>query len=149
MKYIYTSRRVGATLIDYTLVFALEIFYVFTVGTVNDRGVHEVTGLAALVPVAFWFVYFIITEKYMGGTLGHQIFKLKVISMDGNELGFWQVFLRRICDALEISWCFGFVAFLLVNTSTHNQRLGDMVAKTQVVGKEEPGPEVVFDFEQR
>jgi uncharacterized RDD family membrane protein YckC len=97
---------------------------------------------------AFWFVYFIITEKYMGGTMGHQLFKLKVISMDGNELGFWQVFLRRICDALEISWCFGLVAFFLVKTSAYNQRLGDMVAKTRVVGKEEPGPEMAFDFEK-
>jgi uncharacterized RDD family membrane protein YckC len=58
------------------------------------------------------------------------------------------LFLRRICDALEISWCFGFVAFLLVKSSPYNQRLGDMIAKTRVVGKEEPGPEVVFDFEK-
>jgi uncharacterized RDD family membrane protein YckC len=148
MKYTYTSKRVGATLIDYTLVFVLTYFYFVAVGTKDENNTYHLTGLPLLALNAFWFVYFIITEKYMGGTMGHQIFKLKVISMDGNELGFWQVFLRRICDALEISWCFGFVAFLLVKSSPYNQRLGDMIAKTRVVGKEEPGPEAVFDFEK-
>ncbi len=148
MEYPYTSKRIGATLIDYTLVYSLSFYYIFAAGTRNDRGAYEVDGLPAFVPVAFWFVYFIITERFMGGTLGHHIFKLKVVSMDGKDLTFGQVFLRRICDTLEISWCFGFIAFLLVRSSTYNQRLGDQVAKTRVVGKEDINPEVKFDFEE-
>jgi uncharacterized RDD family membrane protein YckC len=145
----YTSRRVGATLIDYTLIFALTFYYIFEFGTINENGGHEVSGLPALVPVAFWFVYFIITESYMDGTLGHHIFKLKVVPESGKKLTFGQVFLRRICDALEIAWCFGLIAYLLVRNSDHNQRLGDLVAKTRVIGKEDPFTEVVFDFEKK
>lgn len=33
MKYEHTSRRVGATLIDYTLFFVLEVFYIIMAGT--------------------------------------------------------------------------------------------------------------------
>jgi uncharacterized RDD family membrane protein YckC len=149
MKYIYTSKRVGATLIDYTLVFVLTYLYIYTVGTRDDNGVYHLSGLPVLPLNGLWFVYFVITERYMGGTMGHQIFKLKVISMDGNELGFWQVFLRRICDALEITLCFGLIAFLLVKTSPYQQRLGDMVAKTRVIGKQDPATEAIFDFEHR
>lgn len=148
MEYPYTSKRIGATLIDYTLVYSLSFYYIFAAGTRNDSGGYEVNGLPALVPVAFWFVYFIITERFMDGTLGHHIFKLKIVSMDGKRLTFRQVFLRRICDALEISWCFGFIAFLLVRSSVYNQRLGDQVAKTRVISKDDPYPEVKFDFEE-
>jgi uncharacterized RDD family membrane protein YckC len=147
MEYPYTSQRIGATLIDYTLGYSLSFYYVFVAGTRNDNGGYEVSGLPALVPVAFWFIYFVITERFMGGTLGHHIFKLKVISLAGKDLTFGQVFLRRICDALEISWCFGFIAFLLVRSSAYNQRLGDQIAKTRVVGKDDTNLNVKFDFE--
>jgi uncharacterized RDD family membrane protein YckC len=150
MKYPYTARRVWATLVDYTLVFFLSWSYVFLVGDRQDDGKYVVEGWPVFAPVAFWFLYFVIAERYLGGTFGHQLFKLKVVSMNGNELGLSQVFARRICDALEISWCFGLIAYLLVRSTDHNQRLGDLLAKTRVVGISDSYPytNVRFDFEQ-
>jgi uncharacterized RDD family membrane protein YckC len=148
MNYPYTSKRVGATLIDYTLTWALTILYIVNFGEEDSPQHYTINGLPALAPVAFWFIYFVITERYMGGTLGHQLLKLKVISRDNNSLSLGQVTIRRLCDALEIAWCFGLIAFLLVKSTDHHQRLGDLVAKTLVVGREDTQSAVDFDFEK-
>jgi uncharacterized RDD family membrane protein YckC len=151
MKYPYTSRRIGATLVDYPIIFFLTWAYIYLTGDRLDDGRYQVTGLAALMPMAFWFIYFVIAERYWHGTFGHQLFKLKVVSMDGNDLHFGQVLVRRIFDVMDIVWCFGLVAFILVRSTSNNQRLGDQLAKTRVVGIKDRYPylDVQFDFEQR
>src|SRR5260221_1182184 len=111
--YPYTLQRIGATVLDYAIVISMSIFSIEILGTKTSPGNYSVTGLPALFPEAFWFVYIILTERYMGGTLGHQLFRIKVVSLDRNELSFAQVFLRRIMDALEIFPCFGLIAFIL------------------------------------
>jgi uncharacterized RDD family membrane protein YckC len=82
MNYPYTSKRVGATLIDYTLIWVLDFLYLVEFGKNDNPGHYSMDGLPVLVPIAFWFVYFVITERFMGGTLGHQLFGLKVVSRD-------------------------------------------------------------------
>jgi uncharacterized RDD family membrane protein YckC len=148
MNYPYTSKRIGATLIDYTLTFALTIFYIVKFGENDSPGHYTVNGLPALFPVGFWFVYFVITERYMGGTLGHQLCKLKVVSSDNNSLSLGQVTIRRLCDGLEIAWCFGLIAWLLVRSTDNHQRLGDLVAKTMVIGRDDTQIAAEFDFEK-
>jgi uncharacterized RDD family membrane protein YckC len=148
MNYPYTSKRVGATLIDYTLTFALTFLYIMNFGEENSPHNYTISGLPALVPVAFWFLYFIITERYMGGTLGHQLCKLKVVSRDNHNLSLGQVTVRRLCDALEIAWCFGLIAWLLVRSTDNHQRLGDLVAKTMVIGRDDTQIAAEFDFEK-
>ena len=147
MNYPYTSKRVVACLIDYTLIFVLTYYYVKYFGEEDTEGTYHVRNFAVLPPVALWFVYFVVAEAF-GGTLGHRIFGLKIVSMDGQEVTFGRILIRRLCDAVEISWCFGFIAFLLVKNTQHHQRLGDIVAKTQVLGKGDLAPSVEFDFEK-
>jgi uncharacterized RDD family membrane protein YckC len=151
MKYPYIARRVWATVIDYTLIFFLSWSYIYLAGERQDDGKYVVNGLPALAPIAIWLVYFVIAERYLGGTFGHQLFKLKVVSMDGSGLFFGQVLVRRLCDALEIAWCFGLIAYLLVRATANNQRLGDLLAKTRVVGRNDSYPymDVRFDFERK
>lgn len=148
MDYPYTSKRVGATLIDYTLIWVLDFLYLVEFGKNDSPGHYSMDGLPALLPIAFWFVYFVITERYMGGTLGHQLCKLKVVSRDNNSLSLGQVTIRRLCDALEIAWCFGLIAFLLVRSTDNHQRLGDLVAKTMVIGRDDTQTAFEFDFEK-
>ncbi|HMH24417.1 MAG TPA: RDD family protein, partial [Puia sp.] len=81
-------------------------------------------------------------------TMGHLIFKLKVVSLAGRKATFSQVFVRRICDVLEISWCFGLVAYLIARNTPNHQRLGDLVAKTMVVDYAFMPDDVTFDFEE-
>jgi uncharacterized RDD family membrane protein YckC len=148
MNYPYLSRRVGATVIDYTVIFLFMFVYVDCFGVNDGAGSYTVNGWPALGPIAFWFAYFILAERYMGGTLGHQLQKLKVVSRDGNDLTLGQVTKRRLCDALEIVWCSGLIAWLLVRSTEHYQRLGDLVAKTMVIGRDDAQTNIDFDFEK-
>ena len=84
------------------------------------------------------------TEAYCGQTLGHALLGIKVVSLDGSAISFGQALKRRLCDAIEISWCFGLIAFILVKSTGNQQRLGDIVAKTYVTLKDE---EVRSEFE--
>jgi uncharacterized RDD family membrane protein YckC len=131
-----TSKRVKATLIDYTLMFGLFIYLIVELGYKNDEGGYTLSGWLNTIPLSIWFLYFPVAEYFLGGTLGHQLYKLKVISANYQPLTFYQVFLRRISDALEISWCFGLIAYILVKNTPHNQRLGDLWAKTLVIGSD-------------
>jgi uncharacterized RDD family membrane protein YckC len=131
------SRKIIATIIDYTLIFAFYIWYMFEFGQPNEDGGYSMSGLAALLPILVWVLYFVIAERFCAATLGHEIMSLKVVSVDGNPLTFSQAFKRRICDAIEISWCFGLIAFLISTNNDTHQRLGDILAKTIVIGKKD------------
>ena len=141
------SRRVGATIIDYTFLFAFFIWFVYSYGEPDGEGGYVVSGTAALIPVAVWFVYCILAEGIFGFTLGHYAVGLKVRSADGNAISFVQVVKRRICDAVEISWCFGLIAYILARNTQFHQRLGDIWAKTIVVELKEQLELKEFDFE--
>jgi uncharacterized RDD family membrane protein YckC len=144
----YTGRRVGATLIDYTFIFFISWSYIYLLGTRLDSGAYQVTGILALLPVGFWFFYFVVAESAMQATFGHQLFGLKVITTNGQKPSFGQVLVRRIFDAVEISWCFGLIAFIVVSATDEKQRVGDLVAQTRVVGRKDVERNVQFDFEK-
>lgn len=143
----HIGRKAAATFIDYTLLFAFTFWYIFTVGKPDEEGVYTVSGIPALPPMLTWFLYLVVVERYSGATLGHKLFRLKVISLDGRELALGQIFKRRLADVLEITWCFGLVAFILVKSTPLHQRLGDIWAKTLVVDKSQSQQATHFDFE--
>src|ERR1700761_144572 len=122
-NYLYTRKRVAATLIDYTLMWSLTIFYIMYFGEEDSPGHYTVHGFGTLLPVCFWFFYFVVAEAF-GGTLGHRIFYLRVVSMNGRDPDFSSILIRRIFDMFEISWCFGFIAFLVVRNTPNHQRIG-------------------------
>lgn len=130
----FLSKRVKATIIDYTLFWGLVIFYIIMTGTETENAKYSVEGLPALAPILFWFIYFVICESFLDGTLGHQLLKLKVVTTTGRKPSFSQILVRRVCDAIEISWCFGLIAFLIAYINESSQRLGDILSKTIVIG---------------
>jgi uncharacterized RDD family membrane protein YckC len=148
MRYPYTGKRIGATLVDYIFTFCLTFLYIVSFGENDGLGHYSVSGFATLPLFLFWFIYFIVAEWYTGNTMGHYLFGLKVVPVEGQHLGFSQVTLRRICDVVDICWCFGLIAFLLVKTTQHNQRLGDLLAKTEVVGHNDKRMTADLDFEK-
>ena len=144
VSYPFTNKRVLATVVDYTIVFAFFFWFVFTFGTPNEEGEMEVSGMPALIPVGFWFCFLILPEGLFGQTLGHALAGIKVFSLDGTSLRVWQVIKRRLADAVEISWCFGLLAFTLVKNTNRHQRLGDIWANTVVLTKDDS---IQFDFD--
>jgi uncharacterized RDD family membrane protein YckC len=143
----YIGKRVVATLLDYTAVWAFTFFYIWEAGEPNGQGGRTVSGWPVMIPILFWFLYIVVTERYFGGTLGHLLCKIKVISMTEEKITLWRTFKRRIADGLEIAWCFGLIAYLLAANTKNNQRLGDLLAKTSVVGKNDLEHQIKFDFE--
>jgi uncharacterized RDD family membrane protein YckC len=143
-----TGKRIGATLIDYGVIFTFFFFYIYGFGEPNEEGGYTVNGLPALVPFGFWFLYLVVIEYNFGATLGHAIFQLTVTTMQHGKPSFGQILKRRIADVFDISMSFGIVAMILVLNSRYNQRLGDIWAKTLVVNKQKIGEDIRhFEFE--
>ena len=145
---LYISKRVGATFIDYTIVWAFTFFYIFEFGTQNERGSYTISGWPAMIPTLFWFAYIVLAEQYLGGTMGHMLCRIKVDSVIREEITLWRTFKRRMADCLEIAFCFGLIAYLIARNTPNNQRLGDLLAKTCVIGKDDKYEELKFDFEK-
>lgn len=125
--------RVLATLIDYGIYLAVCSSYTFYFGEPNAEGGYSTSGMAALPLLASWFLYFPIAESIRGQTLGHILTGIRVVHKSGKPIGCRQALLRRMCDPIDFSF-FGLTAYLAVKYSDKQQRIGDMVARTMVIG---------------
>ncbi|UKJ07756.1 RDD family protein [Solitalea lacus] len=124
-------KRVLATLIDYSLWVLIIFQYIHLFGTETEKTI-QVTGWTAFPLLIYWIVYFVIVEGITGGTLGHHIFNLKVLTLDRNKIGLYESFMRRLFDPIDI-FIYGIPAFIAVKYTKKNQRLGDLVAGTIIV----------------
>lgn len=128
------KKRIGAGLIDYSLMFGMTLvmFLYFGEKTSTGYGLH---GFPALANTLMWCAYMIGFELKFGGTLGNLVFDLQVVSIkDSNttSLTFGQSFKRHLLDMLDL-WFFGLLGILLIKNTKYNQRLGDIWAKTIVI----------------
>jgi uncharacterized RDD family membrane protein YckC len=92
-------------------------------------------GGAALVWLVLAFGYGIVCEWFFGTTLGKRIFAIRVVGLDGARPSFGQALLRNVVRVVD-----GFpyvlpylVGFVVAKSNAERQRLGDMLARTQVV----------------
>lgn len=143
------GRRFRALLLDGLL------FSVVAVVVNNVYGVRQVTGgtlltgqnsfaqYSTVTAVAWpllvlaWFVYFIVPEILFGASVGKMFLGLCVVRVDGQPLGIGSIVARnvmRFVDALPLLYLLGGVSVLL---SGNSQRLGDMVAGTTVVRRDD------------
>lgn len=128
------KKRIGAGLIDYSLMFGMTLvmFLYFGEKTSTGYGLH---GFPALANTLMWCAYMIGFELKFGGTLGNLVFDLQVISIkdsDTTSLTLGQSFKRHLLDMLDL-WFFGLLGILLIKNTKYNQRLGDIWAKTIVI----------------
>ena len=92
-----TSKRTFATIVDYAIFFLITWVYIMYFGKETADG-YEVTGLLALPIPSFWFFYFVIIEGFWKATIGHQLFNIKVVQQNYNEIDIGHSFKRRILD---------------------------------------------------
>lgn len=128
------GKRFFAGFVDYLMIFAFDIAYVFAIGTPNDEGGHSVSGLPALVPILFWCIMTVGTEQLFGATLGNILVDLKPVSIRRYKqkptLG--QSFKRHLLDPIDMFF-FGLIGIITIRNTERNQRLGDLWAQTVVV----------------
>ena len=128
----YLSKRIIATIIDYGIYYLFFFIFIGFFGEDNGDGGKHVTGLLSLVPILVWFIYFVLFEATFYATLGHQLFELEVRNIDGSKIDFTQALRRRLLDFIDICM-FGIPAIVAIKNTDHNQRLGDLWAKTKII----------------
>lgn len=95
-------------------------------------------GLPAFALFGLGFAYYIAMERLAGGTIGKRLLGLRVVRVDGRPLGWGGAIVRNLMrpiDGLPLLYLLGIVTIAI---SGKDQRLGDMLAGTVVVG-EGPG----------
>jgi uncharacterized RDD family membrane protein YckC len=125
-------KRILATFVDIGLLGAILAFVTVTFGEPTARG-YRLHGTPVIVSCIFCFAYFVLMEFFFVATLGHLIFGLRVKSINGSKATFSQVLRRRLADFIELYFCSGVIALIVVLVNANRQRLGDLWAKTIVV----------------
>ena len=127
-------RRILATLVDYGLFFLILYTYLMFFGEQTAEGVQEVTGLLTLPIFIIWYLYFVFLEGFYpsSATLGHQLFYLKVVKLDGREIDVKHSLKRHLLDPIDLL-LFGIPAVIAIQSTEQNQRLGDLWAGTKII----------------
>src|SRR5215208_4722302 len=116
-----TGRRIWATIVDWLILGAAFTVMTMIFGSFSSVGFADWNGsmpaLPSLLYAAGVVLYYVLLEGYLGQTLGKMLLGIKVVREDNGEVpGFG-------------------AAFISVQISGKNQRLGDMAAHTLVVLK--------------
>jgi len=130
-------RRYTAAIIDYGLYGVFFFWLVYTYGVPDNEGGYSLKNdpKGWWVFVA-WIVYFPVVESINGQTLGKMIMGLKVVSTSGNKASFGQTLKRHVLDFIDVSF-FGLTAVIVIKNTPAHQRIGDLWAKTIVIGSED------------
>ena len=133
-KYVGVGLRFVAILIDGIVLFILGYLIAAVTGG-STAGGFELQGAPAFLFFILGFLYYVLLETYLGGTLGKLALGMRVIIEDGSPCTISASLIRnllRIVDFLPFAYLLG--AILIWNSPT-KQRLGDRLAKTVVVKK--------------
>ena len=129
-------RRTLSTFIDYGLYLIFYVWFLMTFGIQNEEGQYEIKNdSVGLIVLVVWFIYFPIIESIKGQTLGKLIMKLRVVTKSRNQISFGQAIKRHLVDMLDFFF-FGLVAIIAIKNTPDHQRLGDLWAKTIVIGED-------------
>lgn len=128
------GKRISAALIDYGIMFFFTGIMFYFHGKPVEGG-YTLTGYPFLVVVLFWTITTIGLEQILGATIGNYMSDLKPVSIKNytnRRLTIGQSVKRHLLDVIDL-WPFGILGILLIKNTKHNQRLGDIWAKTIVI----------------
>lgn len=125
--------RFVAVLIDGVVLFIVGYLIAAVTGGTTAGG-FNLEGAPFFLFTLISFLYYILLEAFLGGTLGKMVIGIRVRMEDGSPCTMGSSVIRnlmRIIDGLF----FYLVGAIFVWTSPSKQRLGDRLAKTVVVKK--------------
>jgi uncharacterized RDD family membrane protein YckC len=100
--------------------------------------------VAALVALAWFLLIYGALQGTKGVTPGKALFGVQVVDEQGAPPGVGKSLLRTLLWVVDgAPWCVPLVGFIAALTSAGHRRIGDMAAKTFVVGKADAGRPVV------
>jgi len=134
-----TGRRIWATIVDWLILGAAFTVMTMIFGSFSSVGFADWNGsmpaLPSLLYAAGVVLYYVLLEGYLGQTLGKMLLGIKVVREDNDEVpGLGAAFIRTLLRLIDGLFSY-LVAFISVQISGKNQRLGDMAAHTLVVRK--------------
>ncbi|MEW6470061.1 MAG: RDD family protein [Bacteroidota bacterium] len=68
-----------------------------------------------------------------GQTVGKMALRIKVVKLNGREVSLGDYLMRWVFRSIEIYFCAGSIASMMVSSSDKGQRLGDLLANTTVI----------------
>ncbi|RTE11197.1 RDD family protein [Paenibacillus whitsoniae] len=126
------ARRWGALWVDGVILWLLPAIPVFTLG----EFIYQKT---LWMWIALLFSYIFIMEGLLGWTIGKWLFRIRVVNAEGNAPGLLKSLIRTLLKVIEANPMMfgGGIAGIVALISKKRQRLGDMLAKTYVVKRED------------
>lgn len=119
------GQRIGAYLIDLTLLYIVTMVVVLTTS-------DSVVMYLFIIPL--WMCYQLACELFFNGqSIGKRFLKLRVVSVQGSYLDIRSILIRWAFRIIDILVSSGFFAIFMVLSSSRNQRLGDVLARTVVI----------------
>jgi uncharacterized RDD family membrane protein YckC len=122
------GRRFVAILLD-SIVFG--IIYAIIDVILGSKQLTLTYGIGGII----YFLYFIIMEATTGATLGKMALGLRVVKLDGTPIGWPDSLVRNILRIIDVLPTAYLVGAILIWSTSRNQRLGDLAARTLVVKK--------------
>lgn len=124
--------RIGAFLIDLLVVVVSYTLLIVFVRLIELESISEdVLALAAIFYVTLYFFFWEMLSR--GQTAGKLLLRLRVIRLDGRDPTPADFLVRAVFLIPDALFSLGTLAVLLIVTGRHNQRLGDLVARTVVI----------------
>jgi uncharacterized RDD family membrane protein YckC len=133
-NYVGLGLRFVALIIDGIILGILGYLIGAVTGGTSGAG-FQLEGGPAFLYYLLSFLYYILMEAFMGGTVGKMALGMRVELEDGSPITIGASIIRnllRIVDFLPFAYILGMI---MISTSPLKQRLGDRVAKTVVVKK--------------
>lgn len=102
------------------------------------------TGALSSAWLPLHFALYVVIQGITGGSLGKLALGLRVVTADGQRCGIGRSFLRTMLWIVDAITCaLPILGGILMLSTKGHRRVGDMVAKTFVVAKEQEGHPVV------
>ena len=127
--------RAGATIVDFVLYLIAGYIIGLITGDSSSSGFVLGTGATCVLGILA-IAYYVVMETMYGGTVGKLALGLKVVKLDGTAMD-WQTAIIRTLLRIVDGLFFYLIGAILVWTSPTKQRLGDKVAKTLVIKKDQ------------
>jgi uncharacterized RDD family membrane protein YckC len=130
-----TGRRILATIVDGLIFGALYGVMALLFGVLFGGTNGFMQALPGVLCAVIVVLYYILLEGYLGQTVGKMLLGIKVVREDNGEVpGLGSATIRTLLRLVDGLFDY-LVAFITVQITGKNQRLGDMAAHTLVVRK--------------
>ena len=132
--------RVAAALVDGVILIIIQVILTVLLGLIaagdssglNEQGQVALSLVYSLFGTALSMAYYVFFTGYCGQTPGKMAVRVKVIRMDGEDIGYGRAFFREVLGKF-VSGILLCIGYLMVAFDNQKQGLHDKIANTYVI----------------